>query len=136
MAIPMDWSIRFQNVNGNLNVAGDARAICPHCRNASTFTIRGQWLAANPTSTDIHLFLECNYGVCKKTVYVCTAVRKGLYEQRPDDPFFMYPSRAVSAPHPSVPLRSRMTGQKHRELCKLPPLKLLRSCFDECFTGY
>lgn len=103
MAVPMDWSIRFHNASGNLTVAGDARAICPHCRNASTFTIRGQWLAANSTSTDVHLFLECNYTVCKKTTYVCTAVRKGAYGQRPDDPFFMYPSRAVSAPHPSIP---------------------------------
>lgn len=103
MAIPTDWSIRFQNTNNSLGIAGDARAICPHCRNASTFTIRGQYLAANPASTDVHLFLQCDYGPCKKIIYICTAVRRGAFEQRSDDPFFMYPSRAVDAPHPSVP---------------------------------
>lgn len=105
MAVPKDWSIRLQNANGNISVVGDARAICPHCRNASTFAIRGQWLVANPASTDVHLFLECNYGACKKIVYVYTSVNRSVFEQHSGDPFFMYPSRAVDALHPGIPVQ-------------------------------
>ena len=103
MAVPKDWSIRFQNANQQVSGASDARAICPHCGNASTFAIRGQLFIPNPPETHVHLFLECNYSACKKVVYVLTSARAPIFVQRPDDQFFMYPSRAIDPPHPGVP---------------------------------
>jgi hypothetical protein len=107
MAVPKDWSISISFVNQvQANSVSDARAICPHCGNASTFAIRAQYFvtAKGQQLTDIHLFLECNYATCRKAIYVYTACRPAAEGgQTQDMPFFMYPSRAIGPPHPGVP---------------------------------
>jgi hypothetical protein len=86
------------------NGVSDVRAICPHCGTASTFANRGQFYVPRDGLTYIHLFLECNYTTCRKIIYVYTASKpQHLGGQTPDMPFFMYPSRAIAQPHPSLP---------------------------------
>lgn len=103
MAVPKGWSIKLNYVNRQLHSVSDVRAICPHCKIASTFTLRGNCFVEDANLTNIHLFLECNYTACKKIVYACTAIERGFMQQRPSDLFFMYPSSALDSPHPSVP---------------------------------
>jgi hypothetical protein len=61
------------------------------------------FLERTPTMTFIHLILECNYSNCKKVVYVYTAAQPNIERQDANAPFFMYPSRAIDPPHPSIP---------------------------------
>jgi hypothetical protein len=103
VAIPENWSMQYQIINGQVSNISDVRAICPHCRNASTFAIRSVTFFPNPQLTHVHLVLHCNYAACKKVVYVYTTARTNAGSQRPDDAFFMYPSAAIDPPHPSVP---------------------------------
>lgn len=103
MPIPKDWSIKFQNANSVISGISDVRAICPHCRNASTFVVRGQYFLNASGITNVHLTLECSYGPCRKITYVFTTAVPPAFTQRPDDAFFMYPSRALDPPHPSIP---------------------------------
>src|ERR1017187_6223250 len=103
MAVPKDWSAQYGLTNNQLVIA-DPRAICPHCRNAATFTIRSYFAITGPALSEAHAVMQCNYGSCKKIVYVYTGLRAGQLTQRPDDPFFMCPSLAISAPHPAVPV--------------------------------
>lgn len=105
MAVPRDWSINIAFASGGqVSNVSDPRAICPHCATASTFSVRGQLIesAGAQSLIDIHLFLQCNYTRCRKLLYVCTACRFAA-QQTPDMPFFMYPSRAIAPPHPSIP---------------------------------
>jgi hypothetical protein len=104
MAIPADWSARFsRNANNLLQAVTDVRAICPHCQNASTFTVRSQHVAPLPQGNQIHLTLECNYAPCHKVVDVVTSMGGSRTSQIPTDDFFMYPSRAIAPAHPSIP---------------------------------
>lgn len=108
MAIPSDWSILYhRGTQGYVQFSSDPRAICPHCRTASTFSIRAQIYVHQPTmnKTDVHLILDCNYAPCRKTVYIGTSVSEGYSEPRRSDDFFMYPSSALDAAHPSVPIQ-------------------------------
>jgi len=105
MALPKDWSINVAFNQQQAASVNDVRAICPHCGTASTFSIRGQFLAvAAEGLTDVHLFLVCNYTACRKAVYVYTTCRPPALGsvQTPDMSVFMYPSRIISS-HPSVP---------------------------------
>jgi hypothetical protein len=104
VAVPRDWSINISFANGQVSSINDPRAICPHCATASTFAIRGQLSDGVRTQPviDIHLFLQCNYTHCRKIFYVYTACRFSV-QQTQDLPFFMYPSRAIAPPHPSIP---------------------------------
>ncbi len=108
MAVPIDWRITYvlnppQSGGGFLS-ASDPRAICPHCRNASTFTIRAQQFDTQPDGrTTLYLILQCNSASCRKTVYVQTSVRKGHTQNQPQDDFFMFPSIAIGDAHPSIP---------------------------------
>src|SRR5579863_4346789 len=108
MAIPKDWSMAVAYANQQPFGVSDVRAICPHCGTASTFTIRGQHFCSGNTKPlfDVHLFLECNYTTCRKVAYVFSTCRPQHMGggQTPDMPFFMYPSRAIAPPHPSLPV--------------------------------
>jgi Domain of unknown function (DUF4145) len=110
MPAPSDWSIQFQRNNNIITAAAEARAICPHCKNASTFTIKTQYYAHAVNLTMFHLVLECNYATCRKIAYVLTSeptvhphLPHNLAPQQQANIFLMHPSRAIEPPHPSLP---------------------------------
>jgi hypothetical protein len=107
MAVPPDWSVTFglAQHTGLANSASDIRAICPHCRTASTFDVRSQFYLPihGANAVQSHIVAECNYALCRKVVYFCTALIRGQVGLTRDHPFFVYPSREVDAPHPGVP---------------------------------
>jgi Domain of unknown function (DUF4145) len=103
MSVPPDWSIRYVYNNPNLvHSVQDPRAICPHCRNASTFAVNAQAIVPEQGRIAIHLVLRCNYAPCHGTVYIHTSVIQGQ-QQRATDPFFMYPTSRIDRPHCSIP---------------------------------
>ncbi len=105
MAVPADWSITFVYQNGGQFAGvGDPRAICPHCRQASTFSIRSQQHDRIGQRTAVYLLLQCNYATCRKNVYVQTSVRVALTKNEAADDFFMYPSLDIEPAHPGVPI--------------------------------
>ena len=106
MSIPADWSIVYHwNVSTNtLQGVSDARAICPCCKIASTFTVDGQHFYREGDKTVVHLVLRCNYAKCKRAMYVRTSNIPNRTINNPSDDFFMYPSRAVDDPHPGIPV--------------------------------
>ena len=105
MSIPADWSILYHwDLSTNtLRGVSDARAICPCCKNASTFTVDGEHSYHEAKKTVVHLILRCNYAKCKRTIYVRTSNMPTHTRNNPDDDFFMYPSGTVDNPHPGIP---------------------------------
>ncbi len=104
MAIPNDWSMKLHLASNQLiGSVSDVRAICPHCRNASTFSVQAQYLNRTAAKTDIHLILKCNYSACQETVHVWTTGQAGSQAQHSHESFFMYPSKAIEPPHPALP---------------------------------
>jgi hypothetical protein len=109
MPAPADWSIQYVRANNAINAAADPRAICPYCKNASTFNIRSQLFIHGTPETTVHLVLGCNYTSCRKIVYVSTSettsspMPNGPYPHQQANFFHMYPSRAIDPPHPSLP---------------------------------
>lgn len=107
MAVPVDWSVSF-NLAQNISLANsvaEIRAICPHCRTASTFAVRAQYFSHNSgfNETQAHVIADCNYAPCRKTIYFSTTLTRGQDSLRPNLPFVVYPSREIDPPHPSVP---------------------------------
>jgi hypothetical protein len=102
MAIPKDWYFGCHGVNGT-PVVNDVHGVCPHCRNASTFKIEAQ-LPRNvgPGRFQVHLLLQCNSRSCQKIVHVATSLKELKMDSTGE--FFIYPSRTVDPPHPSVPM--------------------------------
>jgi hypothetical protein len=103
MPLPNGWLAQIHRPDGNNCVVSDVRAICPHCRTASTFVVLYQNWSYNGPVGAFQLVLCCNYGACKRIVYVNSSLNRQLGRQQPDDPFFMYPTGDIDAPHPSVP---------------------------------
>jgi len=104
MAVPADWSIVITR-NGPFDIKSlsDPRAICPHCKNASTFNIRAQVHRWEQPRTYLHLILECNFTRCHGMVYVMASLKDGSTVLGPEDKFFMYPSGSIDPAHPGVP---------------------------------
>jgi hypothetical protein len=106
MAIPRGWSAQFSRVNNQLQI-NNVKAVCPHCKTASTFAIVGIYLLDTNTGagvdTAFHLLLRCNYAPCGKTVYVHSEMVGSALQQSGSEPFFMYPSGLIENPHKSVP---------------------------------
>lgn len=103
MAIPKGWSVQLHRPTANTLAIGDVRAICPHCRTASTFKVMFQHAVVNGRMAEFHLVMGCNYSACQKIVYVDSVVDLAACRQQPSDSFFMYPSGAIDPPHPSFP---------------------------------
>ena len=106
MTVPRDWSVFYHyDAYKTLTGVSDTRAVCPHCKNATTFNLMAsQFFRSHLTGyTDVHLILECNYSSCRRVTYVRTAVAYSNRQNTPNDPFFMYPSSAMNTPHPGVP---------------------------------
>src|ERR1700691_1327372 len=104
MPIPKGWSVQLQRPNPSTARVADVRAICPHCATASTFQEMFQHVEVNGATASFYLVTRCNYGACKKIVYVETSADLRLGRQMATDPFFMHPSRAIEQPHPGVPV--------------------------------
>ena len=104
MGISTDWSIKFIRQSPQ-HIAGvsDPRAICPHCRNASTFLIRANHFVNGGLTSEVYLILECNYARCHGIVFIQTSLKHGQTDLAANDPFFVYPSLAIDPAHPSVP---------------------------------
>lgn len=83
--------------------AADIRAICPFCNLASTFAIRTYQHDSIGGRLTVYLLLRCNSARCQKTLFVKTSFRDGLTHNEATDEFFMFPSRAISPSHASIP---------------------------------
>jgi hypothetical protein len=104
MPIPSDLGITFQRLGARLNVLPTIRAICPHCRQASTFEVIAQCTYnITPNKIEVHLICGCNFNTCGRIVFVY--IRKGDASMTlsQNDEFFMYPSRDIDPRHPAIP---------------------------------
>ena len=109
MPMPNDWKIELKwEQNGLLNLS-DPRGTCPHCRNASTFAIQatvaypGNYRQPNIGTYWAHMLLRCQSASCGRIVFVWFSFGTILAIDRVNGEFFIFPSRTIDRPHPSVP---------------------------------
>ncbi len=106
MSIPADWFIDYHWGQNGTVVPNDPRGVCPHCRNASTFSIQKfiSLKIIDDYHYSIYTILQCNSTSCGGIVYLATSVESSsLRVDRTNDDFFIHPSRAIDKPHPAVP---------------------------------
>src|SRR6185437_3329825 len=101
MAVPNDWSAIYVILNNSGQIEGvhDVRMVCPVCRNASTFTVRSVEHDIKGGKTIVYMLLQCNYATCRKTSFVVTTLNTNVQKNSADDPFYIYPSKTIEAPH-------------------------------------
>jgi Domain of unknown function (DUF4145) len=104
MAIPRDFSCSFYYQGGVFHTTGDVRGICPHCRIASTFTVKSNIAKVVGNWMEVRLIVECNYGPCKEQSFVFLRVHPGAAAPNATHSFYMYPSRSISPRHVAVPV--------------------------------
>jgi hypothetical protein len=107
MAIPKDFTYTLHRQGTLLHSVSGVRAICPYCRNASTFSVKGCFFreGRGATRTQIRLILECNYLECKQVVFVFIEMAHAAAALDPENTFYMYPSRAIAPRHAAVPVK-------------------------------
>lgn len=104
MPVPGDFQLNFAAQQGQLRSVTDVRAVCPHCRNATTFNVKAMVSRyVPPRGMEIRLIIECNFSKCGGHSFVETVTAPGGTRLRPTDPFFMHPTRSVEPRHPSIP---------------------------------
>ena len=107
MGIPKDFTYTLHRQGTILHSVSGVRAICPYCRNASTFTVKGCFFreGRGEVRTQIRLILDCNYLDCKQVVFVFIEMDHFAPALDPDNTFYMYPSRAIAPRHAAVPVK-------------------------------
>jgi len=105
MAFPADWYIDYYWGQNGVVLPQDPRGVCPHCRNASTFSVQAS-ISRKPENDRyfIYSILQCNSMSCRDIAYVETSVAApSLRVDRARDDFFIHPSQTINKPHPAVP---------------------------------
>jgi hypothetical protein len=107
MSIPEDFTYTLHRQGTILHSVSGVRAICPYCRNASTFTVKGCFFreGRGEVRTQVRLILDCNYLECKQVVFVFIEMDHGAGALDPENTFYMYPSRAIAPRHAAVPVK-------------------------------
>jgi hypothetical protein len=107
MSIPEDFTYTLHRQGTLLHSVSGVRAICPYCRNASTFTVKGCFFreGRGEVRTQIRLILDCNYLECKQVVFVFIEMDQSAGALDPENTFYMYPSRAIAPRHAAVPVK-------------------------------
>jgi hypothetical protein len=104
MSVPRDFFMRV-GWNGHVTASvSEARAICPHCKTATTLTPRAHHGQNRNNRIELHLLFECNNAPCRRLIYIQTLIDVNHQILQPNEEFYMYPSRAIDARHPSIPM--------------------------------
>lgn len=98
MALPDDWEGIFKN-----NTFTAARMRCPHCENATTFSVLSSHIKNRNNLLTYHAILQCDYAKCLESVYVITSKNPTPADQGRDQLLIVFPKRRIDKVHESIP---------------------------------